>query len=102
MLLASSPVPWYFSATLWASSAVIVAVIAILVSVIFWYLGSPPGLIIYGLTSETALLNADTQSRSVVGIELKVTFNGQAVVDPHVVSTAIVNRGRRDIRRADF
>jgi hypothetical protein len=101
-MLASSPTLWYSSATFWTGAAAIVALLTLLMSGILWYLGSPRRLLIYGLTSETALLSGNARTRAGVGKELQVTLAGQILTDPHVVSVAIANRSRRDIRNADF
>jgi len=88
------------SANFWAGAGVVAAVAAIVVAVLLWYLGSPRRLLLYSLTSQTALLTRGTRQRAVP--DLAVTLSGEPLDDPHVASLQIESRGRRDIRGADF
>jgi hypothetical protein len=84
----------------WAGAAVVVAILAIVVSIILWALGSPRRLLVYNLDSDTALFSGDARKR--VGADLEVTVGGRVIADPHVVSFRVESRGRRDIRPDDF
>jgi hypothetical protein len=98
LVLASDP--FYASGTFWAGAAVAVAVVALLVPIVLWFLGSPRRLLVYGVVSDTALLTSG--AREQVGLGLKVTLNGQILNDPHVVRLQVESRSRRDIRGTDF
>jgi hypothetical protein len=98
LVLASGP--FYASGTFWAGAAVAVAVVAIVVPVVLWFLGSPRRLLVYGVVSETALLTSG--ARLQVGADLKVTLSGQVLNDPRVILLQVESRSRRDIRGTDF
>jgi len=89
------------SDTFWAASGVIVALVAILVSVLIWRLGSPRRLLLYNLVSDAALLSSDARSRA-AGAEFQIILGGRELDDPHFVSLRIVSRSRLDIRVEDF
>jgi hypothetical protein len=98
LVLASGP--FYASGTFWAGAAVAVAVVAIVVAVLLWFLGSPRRLLVYGVVSEAALLTSG--ARRQVGADLEVTLSGQVLNDPHVILLQVESRSRRDIRGTDF
>jgi hypothetical protein len=97
-VLASSP--FYTSGTFWAGAAVAVAVVALVVPIVLWFLGSPRRLLVYSVVSDTALLTSG--AREQVGLDLQVTLRGQVLDDPHVVQLQVESRSRRDIRGTDF
>jgi hypothetical protein len=84
----------------WAEATATAAVLTLVMSVVLWYIGAPRRLIIYGVVSDTPLL--DNEAWAHVTPDLQVTLNGQPVHDPHVVSVAAASRGRSDIRTSDF
>jgi hypothetical protein len=92
--------PFYASGTFWAGAAVAVAVVALVVPIMLWFLGSPRRLLVYSAVSDTALLTSG--AREQVGLGLEVTLSGQVLNDPHVVRLQVVSRSRRDIRGTDF
>jgi hypothetical protein len=92
----------YSSATFWTGIGTAAAVLTLLTTVVLWSKGAPRRLLIYGLRSQIALLSSDAVGRAGIGSELQVIVNGRALTNPHVVSIAVVNRSRRDIRSTDF
>lgn len=97
-LLAAAP-PWYTNGTLWAVIGAVLAVLAIIVSIVLWRVGTPPSVLEYGVPTATALLNQRTTPPN-AGLEVMV--RGKAVSNPWVATLQITNRGRRDIKTADF
>jgi hypothetical protein len=91
---------WYSSATFWTGAGTIVAAVAIVVTVILWFIGSPHQRLLVYSVSETPLLTGDTLKH--VDQELKITLNDQLLTDPHMISLFIESRSRRDIRTVDF
>lgn len=96
--LASGPL--LASGTFWAGVGVAVAIVAAVVPVILWSLGSPRRLLVYNMDSDTALLSSGARERA--GADVRVTVNYQLVNDPHVVVFRLESRSRRDVRPADF
>jgi len=64
---------FHLSGNFWAPLAVVVAV---LVPVIIWRLGTPSRLLLYSLVSDTALLTSHARART-AGAELQIILGGQ-------------------------
>jgi hypothetical protein len=101
-VLAIGATPWYSSATFWTGAGAAIALLALLVSVVLWFVGSPRRLLVYGLTSDTPLPSSDARSRVGTEPDLQITLSGQALSDPHVASIVVASRSRSDIRSTDF
>ena len=89
---------FHLSGNFWAPLAVVVAV---LVPVIIWRLGTPSRLLLYSLVSDTALLTSHARART-AGAELQIILGGQELTDPHFVALRIESRSRADVRPEDF
>jgi hypothetical protein len=97
-MLASEP--WYTSATIIGWTAVAVAVVFGLVTIVLWLLGIPKRLLVYTVDSTSLLLRNELTSNDADGI--KVIVKDRAVNDPHLVTLTIESRSRRDIRKSEF
>jgi hypothetical protein len=98
MTVASAP--WYTSATLWVAVAAIVAVITLAVEIIRWWLSSRRPVLLYSTPVVTSLLSA--HAPQIAEGDLKVTFKGQPLTDPHLVTVRVESRSRKDIGNRDF
>jgi hypothetical protein len=91
---------FYDSAVFWTEACVAAAIVAIIITVLLWYIGTPRRLLIYSLFSDTALLAS--RVRELTGSDLTVSLHTEILSDPHVVSVRVESRSRRDIRGTDF
>jgi hypothetical protein len=89
--------PWYSSGTFWAGVGAVAAVLAVIVTIVLWRVGSPRRRLELRILTITPLL-----SRHGRGPELSIWAEGAVVSDPYVVIVRLRNRSRRDIRSSDF
>ena len=97
-MLASGP--WYASASFWAGAGVLIAVAAIVIAIVLWWIGERRRLVVYSIPVSAPLLNRG--GRDMAPPDLEVRFEGQPVADPHVIGLRVESRSRRDIRTTDF
>ena len=92
----------YVSGTFWVSIALaVIAVAAIVVSVVIWRRGNPKRLIVWDMPIATSLLSG--QATPSLARRLMVMFDGEPVLDPFLVELLVESRSRRDISvRNDF
>jgi hypothetical protein len=90
----------YESAAFWTGIGLLLAVVAIAISIVLWRIGDPRRLIVYSMPVAAPLLNR--QGRGIASSALEVRFQGQPVANPHVVGLRVDSRSRRDIRADDF
>ena len=99
-MIASSP--WYASATGWTALGVLVAVVAIVVTLILRRRGEPRGLIAYAVPLAAPLLTGQWHGADFEHADLALMLQGKKVSDPYVVGLRVESRSRKDIRTADF
>ena len=92
--------PWYTSATTIGWTAVVVAVVFGVVTIVLWRLGIPKRLLIYTAESTSLLLTSGLKYNN--GDDIKVIIKRRVVADPHLVTLTIASRSRRDIRASEF
>lgn len=98
-MLASEP--FYASGTFWAGAGVVVALVAIVITVVLWRLGPPRRVLAYSVLGSTPLLSGDLWP----GIHrawFQVLMDGKPLADPYVTLLRVENHSRRDIRSSDF
>jgi hypothetical protein len=84
------------------SSAVgaIVALVALAVTIIRWWLSTRPRVLLYSTSDVTSLLSA--HAPQIAEGDLNVTFKGQPLTDPYLVTLRVENRSRKTIANRDF
>jgi hypothetical protein len=89
---------WYASGMFWTVGGAVLALVAIIATIVLWLVGTPRGVLEYSLPVIAPLLSQD---HNVHGVTVSLGGGGP-LHDPHVVSFEVASRSRRDIRSADF
>jgi hypothetical protein len=88
------------TATLWAAVGAIAAVLALALSIIGWWLSNRRRVLLYTTPVVTSLLSAHAANVADGGIQ--VSFKGQPLTDPYLVTLRIESKSRKDIANRDF
>jgi hypothetical protein len=90
----------YTPATLWAAVGGVAAVLALAVTIILWWLSNRRRVLLYSTPVVTSLLSAHAADVADGGIQ--VTFKGQPLTDPHLVTLRVESKSGKDIANGDF
>ena len=93
---------WSSPVSALTAAGVVVAVVAIVISVVFRRRGEPRGLITYSVPVTAPLLRGQWRGTQYEHPDLTLMLGEKQVSDPYVVGLRVESRGRRDIRTADF
>lgn len=93
MLVMSIADKWYASATFWTATGVVVALLAVVATVLVTYMVSfPKRRLLYGMPVVAPLLRAPADARQ----DLELLYRGEALAAPHVLEIELISRGRKD------
>jgi hypothetical protein len=93
---------WQSPVTVLTAAGVVLAVVAIAITLVFRRRGERRGLITYSMPVAGPLLRGQWRGTQYEHPVLSVTLGGKQVSDPYVVGLRVESRGRKDIRTADF
>src|SRR5690242_3803696 len=99
-MLASDP--WYTSGLFWGAVGAIIGLAGLVLGWVLWRFGPPQRRLVYTMPMSTSLLTAHTHNFGLESSDLKITYQGQELADPYVISVRMDSRSRKDISGADF
>jgi len=90
---------WYTSAAFWGAAGVAAVVVVGIATILVMLRGTPRRRLTYATPAVTPLLSTPLGPRK---SDIKVTFLGGELDDPHFLRIRLENQGGRDIRSSDF